>query len=131
MQTKSAGARKVTAQGIGFVGLRTGEFDATVRLFREVVGLVPAREATDLAGFRLADGTILEIYGPSDEFHRFFQTGPVVGFRVESFDDTRARLFGAGIQFIGDPQHAEGTSWQHFRLPDGTIAEIIGPGEPD
>jgi hypothetical protein len=120
----------MSIQGIGFVGLRSSEFDATVRIFRDIIGLVPAREATDLAGFRLADGTLLEIYGPTDEFHEFFRTGPVVGFRVERFDDTRARLIAAGIRFIGDPQHADGTSWQHFSLPDGTIAEIIGPGKP-
>jgi hypothetical protein len=32
-----------------------------------------------LAGFRLNDATVLEIYGPADEFHEFFTTGPVVG----------------------------------------------------
>jgi catechol 2,3-dioxygenase-like lactoylglutathione lyase family enzyme len=120
----------MSVQGIGFVGLRTGDFEATVRLFRDVIGLFPARETTDLAGFRLADGTLLEIYGPADAFHAFFRTGPVVGFRVQSFDATRARLLADGITFIGESQHADGISWQHFRLPDGTIAEIIGPGQP-
>jgi hypothetical protein len=119
----------MSIKGIGFVGVRTSEFDATVRIFRDIIGAVPEREATDLAGFRLADGTLLEIYGSSDEFHEFFQTGPVVGFRVKDFDDTRARLVAAGIRFIGEPQHADGSSWQHFRLPDGTIVEIIGPGK--
>lgn len=118
----------MSAEGIGFVGLRTSAFEATVAVFRDVLGLVPARETPDLAGFRLADGTLFEIYGPGDEFHGFFETGPVVGFRVASFDAARARLAAAGIGFIGEPQHADGTSWQHFRLPDGTIAEIIGPG---
>jgi catechol 2,3-dioxygenase-like lactoylglutathione lyase family enzyme len=117
----------MSVQGIGFVGLRTGDFEATVGLFRDVIGLLPTQETTDLAGFRLADGTLLEIYGPADAFHAFFRTGPVVGFRVESFDATRARLLAAGIAFIGEPQHADGIAWQHFSLPDGTIAEIIGP----
>jgi hypothetical protein len=34
----------------------------------------------------------------------------------------------AGVELIGAVQHADGTSWQHFRCPDGTVAEIIGPG---
>jgi catechol 2,3-dioxygenase-like lactoylglutathione lyase family enzyme len=116
--------------GIGFVGMRTDAFDATVGVFRDVLGMAPEREAPDVAGFRLADRALLEIYGPSDEFHAFFRTGPVVGFRVDSFDNAKARLLAAGIAFIGEPQHEGGVSWQHFRLPDGTIAEIIGPGTP-
>lgn len=35
----------------------------------------------------------------------------------------------AGLEFISAPQHADGTSWQHFRCPDGTVLEIIGPGK--
>jgi hypothetical protein len=31
-----------------------------------------------LVGFRLADGTVLEFCGPSEGFHAFFTTGPVV-----------------------------------------------------
>ena len=34
----------------------------------------------------------------------------------------------AGVDFIGDVQHADGVSWQHFHSPDGTVLEIIGPG---
>ena len=37
-------------------------------------------------------------------------------------------MLAAGVAFIGDVQHADGMSWQHFRCPDGTIAEITGPG---
>jgi catechol 2,3-dioxygenase-like lactoylglutathione lyase family enzyme len=118
----------MSAQRIGFVGVRTDAFDATVAIFRDVLGLVPEREAADVAGFRPADGALLEIYGPGDEFHAFFRTGPVVGFRVESFDETKAGLIAAGLEFIGDPQHDGGVSWRHFRLPDGRVAEIIGPG---
>jgi len=28
----------------------------------------------------------------------------------------------------GAIQHGDGVSWQHFRCPDGTVAEIAGPG---
>lgn len=88
------------------------------------------RQTGDLVGFRLEDGTIFELYGPGDEFHAFFTSGPVVGFRVDDFDATHEAMLSAGVRFIGEVQHAEGTSWRHFRCPDGTIAEIIGPGAP-
>ena len=99
-----------------------------VGLFRDVLGLAPLRHGKDFMGFRLADGTVLELYGPGDEFHSFFGTGPVVGFRVDDFDATHAAMAAAGIPFLGDVQHADGNSWRHFVCPDGTIAEIIGPG---
>ena len=118
----------MAVDGVGFVGLRSEQFSEMVRLFRDVIGVPLARETSGLAGFRLGDGTVLEIYGPADEFHSFFTTGPVVGLRVGDFDAVRALMLSAGVEFIGAAQHASGMSWQHFRCPDGTVLEIIGPG---
>jgi hypothetical protein len=120
----------VAVDGVGFVGLRSDRFSEMVRLFRDVIGVPVAREAIGMAGFRLGEGTVLEIYGPADEFHSFFTTGPVVGLRVGDFDAVCALMRAAGVEFIGAVQHAGGTSWQHFRCPDGTVLEIIGPGTP-
>ncbi|MEX0955687.1 MAG: VOC family protein [Rhizobiaceae bacterium] len=118
----------MAVNGIGFVGMRTMRLDETVRLFRDVIGADMARQETGLAGFELADGTIFELYGPEDDFHAFFTTGPVVGFAVDDFDATRAAMAAAGVSFIGEVQAAGGRKWQHFHCPDGTVAEIIGPG---
>ena len=114
--------------GVGFVGVRSDQFSEMVRLFRDVIGVPLTRETSGMAGFRLGDGTVLEIYGPADEFHSFFTTGPVVGLRVGDFDAVRALMLSAGVTFIGAAQHDSGRSWQHFRCPDGTVLEIIGPG---
>jgi catechol 2,3-dioxygenase-like lactoylglutathione lyase family enzyme len=110
--------------------MRSDRIAETVALFRDVIGLPVSRETPDLVGFHLEDGTILELYGPGDTFHAFFTSGPVVGFRVDDFDATHRAMLAAGIRFIGAVQHANGTSWQHFHCPDGTVAEIIGPGAP-
>ena len=53
-------------RGVGFVGLRTGRLAETVALFRDVIGVPIARQKDDLVGFVLADGTVLELYGPAD-----------------------------------------------------------------
>lgn len=119
----------MTVEGVVFVGLRSDQFIETVRLFRDILGVPVTRETTDMAGFRLGDGTVLEIYGPADYFHSFFTTGPVVGFRVGDFDATRAAMLVAEVEFIGAVQHSNGVSWQHFRCPDGTVSEIMGPGK--
>jgi hypothetical protein len=114
---------------VAFVGMRSDRLAETVRLFRDIIGVPVARQTQDMTGFRLGDGTVLEIYGPADDFHSFFTTGPVVGFGVGDFDATRAAMLAAKVEFIGAIQHADGVSWQHFRCPDGTVAEIIGPGK--
>jgi len=117
----------MTVQRVDFVGMRTSRLNETVALFRDVLGAQVTRQTDDLVGFRLADGTVLELFGPGDEFHAFFSTGPVVGFRVKDFEKTREAMLKAGVTFIGDVQIADGVCWQHFRSPDGTVLEIIGP----
>jgi hypothetical protein len=119
----------VTVDSVAFVGMRSDRFAETVQLFRDIIGVPVARQTPDMTGFRLGDGTVLEIYGPADDFHSFFTTGPVIGFAVGDFDATRAAMLTARVEFIGAIQHANGVSWQHFRCPDGTVSEIIGPGK--
>jgi catechol 2,3-dioxygenase-like lactoylglutathione lyase family enzyme len=118
----------MTVSGVGFVGIRTDRLDETVALFRDILGVEVTSHTGDQVGFKLRDGTIFELYGPANEFHRFFTTGPVVGFRVDDFDVARRAMLAAGVRFIGDAQHADGVSWQHFYGPDGTVLEIIGAG---
>lgn len=117
----------MTVTRVNFVGIRTNRLNEMLALFRDVLGLPIHRRTDHLAGFRLADGTVLELYGPADEFHAFFATGPVVAFRVENFEIARREMMEAGIKFIGDAQYADGFGWQHFHCPDGTILEISGP----
>jgi catechol 2,3-dioxygenase-like lactoylglutathione lyase family enzyme len=119
----------MTVLKVDFVGIRTDRLDETVALFRDVLGVAVTRQTGDLVGFSLADGTVLELYSPANEFHGFFTTGPVVAFRVDNFDVARERMLAAGVKFIGHVQHADGVSWQHFYGPDGTVLEISGAGQ--
>ena len=90
--------RKMSTRKVGFVGIRTHRLLQMVALFRDALGVPVAREASDLVGFKLADGTVLELYAPGDAFHAFFETGPVVGFEVVNFDDARRAMIEAGIE---------------------------------
>jgi catechol 2,3-dioxygenase-like lactoylglutathione lyase family enzyme len=116
----------MTVLKVDFVGIRSDRLDETVALFRDVLGVSVNRQTDDQVSFKLADGTVLELYGPANDFHSFFTTGPVVAFRVDNFDVTRRAMLAAGVKFIGDLQHADGVSWQHFYCPDGTVLEISG-----
>ena len=116
---------------LSWLGVRTTQFEAMARLYRDVLGLEIVSEQADDARFALADGTEVHVYGPADADHEFFGGGPVVALQVDDFDAVRARLIQAGIEFIGEPQRDGAIAWNHFRAPDGNIYEIMGPSSVD
>jgi catechol 2,3-dioxygenase-like lactoylglutathione lyase family enzyme len=115
---------------VDFVGIRTSRLNEMVAMFRDLLGVPIVRKTDHLVGFKLGDDTVVELYDAADEFHSFFAIGPVVAFRVESFEKAHKVMTEAGVHFIGEPQYADGVGWQHFHCPDGTILEISGPA-PD
>jgi catechol 2,3-dioxygenase-like lactoylglutathione lyase family enzyme len=118
------------SSGVGFVGLRTDRFDEMVALFRDLLGLAVVREAPGATWLRLGPDAELHVYADVDPDHAFFMTGPVVGLRVDDLDDTQARLEAAGLEMLTDVERTESAAWCHFRAPDGTVLEIIGPAMP-
>jgi catechol 2,3-dioxygenase-like lactoylglutathione lyase family enzyme len=114
-------------RSLRFLGVRTDAFDATVGLYRDVLGLAPTHEGPGAAWFRAADGASIHVYDSTETDHAFFDRGPVVGLEVDDFRTARAAMVRAGIAFIGEPQRDAGVAWNHFRGPDGNVYEIIGP----
>ena len=114
--------------GIGFVGFRTNRFDEMVALFRDQIGLPVIREADGATWFQLGSDAELHVYADTDPDHAFFTTGPVVGIRVADVDEARTRMVGAGLEMLTDVERTATVAWCHFRAPDGTVLEIIGPG---
>ena len=116
--------------GVGFVGFRTDRFEEMVAFFRDVIGLEVLRVVPGDARFRLGADAELHVYPDTDPEHAFFTTGPVVGLRVDDVDATRARLEASGLQMLTDVERSRSAAWCHFRAPDGTVLEIIGPPGP-
>ena len=112
-------------RGLVWLGVRTPQFEATARFYRDVLGLTAFQEDASSARFRLPNRTEFHVYGPADEDHRFFGAAPVVGILVDDVDAARAAMEAAGIEFIGEIQRAGDTSWNHFRGPDGNVYEIM------
>ena len=120
----------MTVRSLGWLGVRTPAAEAMNILYRDVLRLEVILERPGATWFRLGDGTEVHVYGPDDEDHSFFGTGPVVGLAVDSFRAVQAALTSAGVEFLyAHPQRADGRAWQHFRAPDGNIYEIIGPDD--
>lgn len=115
------------ADGIGFIGFRTDRFEETVGLFRDLLGLPVTREVPRATWFRLGSDAGLHVYAATDPDHAFFTTGPVVGLRVDDVVATRARLEAAGLEMLTGIERGNDAAWCHFRAPDGTVLEIIGP----
>ena len=55
----------------------------------------------------------------------------MVGLRVDDVDATRARLEADGLEMLTDVERGERAAWCHFRAPDGTVLEIIGPAKAE
>lgn len=107
--------------GVVWVGTRTDAFDETVSFFRDVLGVPMEVIAPDFGWSRMPDSSQLEVFGPSDDEHRHFSTGPVPEFLVEDLPAALEELRAAGVEVLGEP-HLEGASgWLHFRAPDGNV----------
>ena len=117
------------SSGVGFIGFRTDRFDEMVALFRDRIGLAVIREGPGAAWFRLGSDAELHVYADTDAHHAFFTTGPVVGLRVDDVDATRAALEADGLEMLTEIERTAAAAWCHFRSPDGTVLEIIGPAE--
>jgi hypothetical protein len=118
-------------QGLGFLGVRIedrGAFEEAVSLYRDTLRVPLLRhEPWRLAWFRLGDGTELHVYGPEDTDHVVFGDRPCVGLVVDDVDAARETMESAGIEFLWETQRDTDRAWAHYRGPDGTVCELIGP----
>jgi catechol 2,3-dioxygenase-like lactoylglutathione lyase family enzyme len=110
---------------IGFVGTRTAQPEAMADFFERVLGLRPTHSGDEMWAFRLPDGGIAEVFGPSQNDH--YPTGPVVEFLVEDVEAAAEELRTAGVPIVFGPEHADdvGLAWVQFRAPDGNIYGLI------
>jgi catechol 2,3-dioxygenase-like lactoylglutathione lyase family enzyme len=113
-------------KGLAWLGVRTDRFDELERFMTDAMGLTVDHKNGEATVFKLDDGSKVEIFGPTDEEHRHFSTGPVAGFLVEDISSAREQLESAGAEFIGPIHEWEptGETWTHFRAPDGNVYEL-------
>lgn len=88
-------------KGLSSLGIRTERYEDLVRFLNEGMGLPVDHDEADFTAFKLPDGSTVEVFGPTDQDHRHFSTGPVAGFLVDDIEGARERLEAAGAEFIG------------------------------
>jgi catechol 2,3-dioxygenase-like lactoylglutathione lyase family enzyme len=108
-------------KGIVWLGTRTERFDEMREFFREITG-VPPRDDPGLAVFDLASGDRIEVLDTA--VGESYMVAPVVGFLVDDVAAARAELESRGVEFIGPIRTGAGSSWSHFRAPDGHVYEL-------
>jgi predicted enzyme related to lactoylglutathione lyase len=89
-----------------------------------VLGLTTSQEGSDFAAFQLPEGGTFEVFGPRDQDHAHFSTGPVVGFVVEDLTGAVRELEAAGVELLRGQVDERGGGWRHFRAPDGNVYEL-------
>lgn len=94
---------------IAFVGTRTDQPEAMTDLFERVLGLEPTHAGGDMWAYRLPDGSIAEVFGPSLNDH--FTTGPVTEFLVDDVGGSdRGAPKGGGRDCVRSRAIEEGAS---------------------
>ena len=95
-----------------------------VAFLQAVLGLATSQQGSDFAAFQLPEGGTFEVFGPSDQDHEHFPTGPVVGFVVDDLTAAVHELEAAGVEILGGQIDERGGGWHHVRAPDGNVYEL-------
>ena len=108
-----------------FIGVRTDRFAEMVAFVR-ALGYKLTRAADGFYAFRTPSGQRLEIFDTAYPDKEHFTTGPVPGFEVADFDRSVDWLRANGYEILRPPvSSSSGTSWVHFRGPDGNVYEFV------
>ena len=107
--------------GLVWVGVRTADYERTVAFFRDVIGVPLSEVSEGFAWSKMRNTSQLEIFGPNDEDHAHFTTGPVPEFLVDDLFAAADELRSAGVEILGDVKGTATDGWLHFRAPDGNV----------
>ncbi len=112
---------------IGFLGIRTSNFQQTVDFFQDVLGLPNAWAKPDWTGLKLPTGMndFVEVFGPTKQDPNLYPEsagGIMVAFIVDDIVSAYNESAASGIELLGDIfWAAEGFGWFFLRAPDGNI----------
>ena len=113
-----------------WAGIRTEDFDGTVRFFEALFGAQPVlhSETLHFATFQINAVQRFEIFGPKSKYFPLHEC-PVLGFLVADVAVTRREFEARGIEFVTEVEYwQDGSAWCYFRGPDGYLYEISHRG---
>lgn len=113
--------------GVGWIAWRSDDAPGVVQFWEEVLGvsLVEMGDGLYWAG-KLADGTLVEVFASDGGRNSHMGHGAAVGFVVPDVAAAAETLRAQGVEILLEPQMGEaGTSWAHFRGPDGNVYQLM------
>ena len=114
----------VKVKGYSWVGVGVDDFDGALSFFTNVLGLRQAIvDDRGVAILEVADGQLLEVFGPGTKGHKLNST-PVVAFEVDDVEAARDELLANGVEMLGEVGRWNGFEWAYFRGPAGHIFSI-------
>jgi catechol 2,3-dioxygenase-like lactoylglutathione lyase family enzyme len=123
----------VRVERVSFLAVRTPRRDEVVSFFSSALGMTTFLETASMVALRLGGGDVVEVFQGDDASHSYFGCAPVVGFEVDDLEAAHAELTAtassseiAGVEILGGIHHGSmGSSWFHFRGPDGNVYELL------
>ncbi len=107
--------------GIAWAGFKTTaeNFDDMVAFYRDILGFRICYEDKDVVTFKLPNGDLFEVIGPTQAVELNDMVGLKVDFLVDNVDETVAELEKKGVKFDTSVFHASDQNWINFVGPNG------------
>ncbi len=107
-------------KGIAWAGFKTKEFEKMVSFFRDIMEFDISFEDKDVVTFKLPNGDLFEVLGPTQATELDDMPGLKVDFLVDNVDESVAELKMKGVDIYGDVFHASDQNWVNFIGPNGS-----------
>jgi catechol 2,3-dioxygenase-like lactoylglutathione lyase family enzyme len=109
---------------LAWLGIRSDDYDATVHLFRDVLGLAVAFEEEHTVELELPAGERVQVFGPGHVYHdRFATGGPVPLVEVDDLTAAESRLREAEVEIVRRESDSS-WDWLEFRASDGNLYSV-------
>ena len=109
---------------LAWIGIRSDHYDATVHLFRDVLGLEVVFEEEHTVELELPAGERVQVFGPGHVYHdRFAASGPVPLVEVDDLEAAESRLREADVEILRRESDSS-WDWLELRAADGNLYSV-------
>jgi catechol 2,3-dioxygenase-like lactoylglutathione lyase family enzyme len=109
---------------LAWLGIRSDDYDATVGLFRDVLGLEVAFEEERTVELQFPAGERVQVFAPGHAYHAHFSGHALVPLvEVDDLPAAEARVRDAGLEIV---RRGSDSAWEWFELlgADGHLYSI-------
>lgn len=116
-------------KGIAWAGIKAKNYEKDVEFFRDIMGFQVLQAKDDVTVFRLPNGDVFEVIGPTQAVELNDMDGLKVDFLVDNVEETVKELESKGIQIQGKVYSEPSQHWANFKGPNNCyygITNMVG-----